>query len=132
MGLLTRIPSNDGSVANFPLRGRTRAEILGQLEIQGWSGLRSEANPYDWKVRVRLPNGGISESTNYFDFIAPGTGYSNSASMEVGGGEMAQKTYFLKVASGYIRFKLKVIMGKDMFVSGDYCYNPDGSPNLED
>ena len=33
---------NNGSIANFPLRGNTRAEILGQLQIQGWSGLRSD------------------------------------------------------------------------------------------
>ena len=122
---------NDGTVANFPLRGNTRAEILGQLQIQGWSGLRSDANPYDWKVQLDLPNGGIAETTNYFDFVAPETGYTNSLDVEVSGSEMTRKTYFLKLPAGYIRFKLEVIMGKDMFVSGDYFFNPDGSRNLE-
>jgi hypothetical protein len=122
---------NDGTVAHFPLRGNTRAEILGQLQIQGWSGLRSDANPYDWKVQLNLPNGGIIEFTNYFDSVAPEAGYSTSVDVEVSGGEMIRKTYFLKVPAGYIRFKLEVIMGKDMFVSGDYYFNPDGSRNLE-
>jgi hypothetical protein len=122
---------NDGSIANFPLRGNTRAEILGQLQIQGWSGLRSQANPYDWKIQLNLPDGGIVESTNYFDFVAPETGYSKSVNFQVSGSEMARKQFFLKLPSGYIRFKLQVIMGKDMFVSGDYYYNPDGSRNLE-
>jgi hypothetical protein len=122
---------NDGSIANFPLRGNTRAEILGQLQVQGWSGIRSDTNPYDWKVQLTMPEGGIIESTNYFDFLAPETGYSESVDFQVSGSEMARKQYFLKLPSGYVRFKLEVIMGKDMFVSGDYYYNPDGSQNLE-
>jgi hypothetical protein len=122
---------SDGSIAMFPLRGSARSEILGQLQIQGRNGLRSEATPYDWKVELTLTDGGIAESTNYFDFVAPEAGYSNRASFEVSGSEMKRKTYFLKLPSGYIRFKLEVIMGKDMFVSGDYYFNPDGSRNLE-
>jgi hypothetical protein len=122
---------NDGSVANYPLRGNTRAEVLGQLQIQGWSGLRSSTYPYDWKVQLSLPNGGIIETTNYFDFIAPDSGYSDAATIEVNGSENVRKTYFLKVPAGYIRFKLEVIMGKDMFVTGQYDFNPDGSRNLE-
>jgi hypothetical protein len=122
---------NDGSIANFPLRGNTRAEILGQLQIQGWNGLRSDTNSYDWKVQLTMPEGGIVESTNYFDFVAPETGYSQNLDFQVSGSEMARKQYFLKLPSGYIRFKLEIIMGKDMFVSGDYYYNPDGSRNLE-
>ena len=116
---------NDGSIANFPLRGNTRAEILGQLQVQGWSGIRSDTNPYDWKVQLTMPEGGIIESTNYFDFLAPETGYSESVDFQVSGSEMARKQYFLKLPSGYVRFKLEVIMGKDMFVSGDYYYNPE-------
>jgi hypothetical protein len=122
---------NNGAIANYPFRGNTRAEILGQLQIQSWNGLRSDTNPYDWKVQLTMPEGGIVESTNYFDFVAPETGYSQGLEFQVGGSEMARKQYFLKVPSGYIRFKLEVIMGKDMFVSGDYYFNPDGSRNLE-
>jgi protocatechuate 3,4-dioxygenase beta subunit len=122
---------NDGSIANFPLRGRTRAEILGQLQIQGWNSVRAETNPYDWKIQLTLPSGGLIESTNYFGFVAPQTGYSESLNFQISGGEMTRKQFFLKLPSGYIRFKLQVIMGKDMFVSGDYYYNPDGSRNLE-
>ena len=122
---------HDGSVAIYPLRGNTRAEILGQLQVQGWNGVRSDNNPYDWKVQLTMPEGGIIESTNYFDFVAPESGYSESVVFQVSGGEMARKQYFLKLPHGYIRFKLEVIMGKDMFVSGDYYYNPDSSRNLE-
>jgi hypothetical protein len=122
---------NDGSIANYPLRGNTRSEILGQLQVQGWSGLRSDNSPYDWKVQLRLLNGGIVETTNYFDFIAPEAGYSDSVDFQVSGSENIRKAFFLKLPAGYIRFKLEVIMGKDMFVSGDYYFNPDGSRNLE-
>jgi len=121
----------NGAVAIFPLRGTTHADILGELQIQGWSGIRSGDNPYDWKIKLTLPNGGIVESTNLFQFVAPETGYSERVDAQVSGGEMARKQYFLKLPQGYIRFKLQVIMGKDMFVSGDYYYNPDGSRNLE-
>ncbi|HTV43229.1 MAG TPA: hypothetical protein VMF08_21880 [Candidatus Sulfotelmatobacter sp.] len=123
--------ANNGTIANYPLRGRTRAEVLGQLQIQGWTGLRSDTNDYDWKVQLTIPNGGIVESTNYFDFIAPKTGYAGALDFEVGGGESLSKTFFLSLPAGYIRFKLLIIMGKDMFVTADYYFNPDGSRNLE-
>ncbi|HXI72513.1 MAG TPA: hypothetical protein VNN22_19390 [Verrucomicrobiae bacterium] len=122
---------HDGSTTNYPLRGNTRAEILGQLQIQGWSGLRSDTNSYDWKVQLNLPNGGIIETTNNFDFIAPETGYAGSVNFEVGGSESTRKIFFLRLPTGYVRFKLLVIMGKDMFVTADYYFNPDGSRNLE-
>jgi len=122
---------NNGSLTNYPLRGNTRAEILGYLQFCGWSGLRSNTYPYDWKVQIKSLNGGIVEATNYFDFVAPESGYSDTATIEVSGTESVRKTYFLKLPAGYIRFKLDVIMGKDMFVTADYDYNPDGSRNLE-
>lgn len=123
--------ANNGTIANYPLRGRTRAEVLGQLQIQGWTGLRTETNNYDWRVRLALPNGGIVESTNYFDFVAPETGYAGALNFEVGGNESLSKTFFLSLPAGYIRFKLLIIMRKDMFVTADYYFNPDGSRNLE-
>lgn len=122
---------NDGSIASFPLRGNTHAEILGQLQVQGWNNLRSDTNSYDWKVQITIPEGGMVESTNYFEFLAPEEGYSDSDTLEVSGSESVRKTYFLKLPAGYILFKLNVIMGKDMFVTGDYDFNPDGSRNLE-
>jgi len=122
---------NNGTIANFPLRGNTRAEILGQLQVQGWTGLHSATYPYDWKVQLTIPNGGIIEATNYFDYVAPETGYSDNTTIEVSGSEGVRKTFFVKLPAGYIRYKLEVIMGKDMFISADYYFNPDGSPNLE-
>jgi hypothetical protein len=122
---------NDGEIMVFPLRGSSHSQILGELQIQGWSGLRADGNSYDWKVQINAPSGGIIETTDYFDFVAPDGGYSTTTTFEVGGSEDARKTYFLKVPAGYIRFTLQVIMGKDMFVTGDYYFNPDGSQNLE-
>ena len=122
--------ANNGTTADYPLRGNTRADILGQLQVQGWNNLRPDTN-YDWKVQLTLPNGGIVESTNYFDFVAPETGYADTLSFEVGGSESVRKTFFLKVPTGYIRFKVLIVMGKDMFVTADYYFNPDGSRNLE-
>jgi hypothetical protein len=123
-------PSN-GISTSYPLRGNTRAQILGYLQFSGWSGLRSETYPYDWKVQIKSPNVGIVEATNYFDYVAPETGYSDTVTIEVSGNESVRKTYFLKVPAGYIRFKLEVIMVKGMFVTADYDFNPDGSRNLE-
>lgn len=124
--------ANDGTPASYPLRGSKRADILGELKIQGWAGLRSDSNIYDWKVQLTLPNGGIIESTNYFDFVAPESGYSDTLSFQVSGNESLSKTFFLQLPAGYIRFRLLVVMNKDMFVSGDYYFNPDGSRNLEE
>jgi hypothetical protein len=123
--------ADNGTIANYPLRGVTRAEVLGQLQIQGWTGLRSDTNNYDWRVQLTLPNGGIVESTNYFDFVAPEAGYTDTLTFDIGNGESLNKTFFLDLPAGYIRFKLLVIMGKDMFVTADYYFNPDGSRNLE-
>jgi hypothetical protein len=122
---------NNGSIASFPLRGATHDEVLGQLQIKSWSGLRSQNAPYDWKVELTVPNGGIIGTTDYFDFVAPSTGYSDRVDFEVSGSENMRQTYFVKLPAGYLRFKLEVIMGKDMFVTGDYYFNPDGSSNLE-
>ncbi|HEX3626947.1 MAG TPA: hypothetical protein VH280_16175 [Verrucomicrobiae bacterium] len=123
--------ANDGTPASYPLRGRKRADILGQLQIKGWAGLRSDPNNYDWKIQLTLPNGGIIESTNDFDFVAPESRYANTLSFQVSGNESLSKTFFFQLPAGYIRFKLLVVMNKDMFVSGDYYFNPDGSRNLE-
>lgn len=121
----------DGSIAIFPLRGRVRSEILGQLRIQGWINNGAQGAPFSWKLRLSLPEGGIVEKTNYFDFVAPDSGYSESVDVEVSHSESVRKEYFLRVPGGYLRFKLRVIMGDDMFVFGEYFFNPDQSRNLE-
>jgi hypothetical protein len=122
---------NDGTVANFPLRGNTRPEIIGQLQIQGWNHLSFATNSNDWKVQLTVPNGGIIESTNQFDFVAPDNGYPKNVDFQESGSKLVKKRFFIKLQRGYIRFNLEVEMGKDMFVSGNYYFNPTGSQNLE-
>jgi hypothetical protein len=123
----------DGSPTKVSLFGETRQQQVAQLEIQAWTNPPSEnaERRCDWRVLLSVPGGGITESTNYFDFVAPDTGYLEHASIEVSGSESARNAFFVRTPNAFIRLRTHFIAGQNLFATFDYFLNPDGSRNLE-
>ncbi|MCU0772486.1 MAG: hypothetical protein MUE94_12075 [Verrucomicrobia bacterium] len=128
----------DGTPATFSFRGRTRAEIIGQGQIEGW---KSSPDPksngrYDWNVKITMPSGSILESTNRFDFVAPELGYQKSCEITMTKEDPnwqshIEKRYFFKLPGYYVRGNVSVDIYHDLYFSMQYFVNPDGSTNLE-
>lgn len=127
----------DGTTMEFPLRGKTRAEIIGQLQVQGWKGEPDpQSGHYDWKVRITLPSGGALESTNEFAFVAPETGYQqtleiNESKDDPNWKASADKAFFFKLPNYFARGQANIDLFHDLYFSMQYFVNPDGSANLE-
>ena len=83
-----------------------------------------------------MPNGGLVEFTNQFDFVAPDSGYQPSIEFAfpkemVGWTDTVSENYFVKLPSGYARLNIYIGAKNPLFFSISYDYNPDGSGNLE-
>jgi hypothetical protein len=128
----------DGTVASFPFRGATSSEIIGQGRVSGW---KKPADPqtdghYDWAVEISIPEGGIAESADYFGFVAPQEGYSETFRISMSKNDPDWKSHvekglFFKLPNHFVRAKVSVDLYHDLFFSMDYAVNPDGSRNLE-
>jgi len=128
----------DGTVVGFPFRGATRDAIIGRGQIEGWKGSPDprSGGHYDWKVKITVPNGGIASSTNYFDFIAPETGYHESFEITVSKHDpnwqtRVEKRLFFKLSNYFVLANVSIDIYHDLYFSMDYFVNPDGSRNLE-
>ena len=131
------VPVNTGQ-AIVNLYGEQDGQMIGSLQIQAWGDTPKNwsPTPYDWNVQITLPNGGFVESTNQFDFVAPDTGYQPTIKIKMdkdqpGWSDTVVKTYFVKLASGYLRMGIRMRAKTPLYVSLDYYYNPDGSTDLE-
>lgn len=129
--------SADGATMDFPLRGKTRAEIIGQLQVQGWKGEPDpQSGHYDWKVKITMPGGGVLESTNEFAFVAPETGYQQTLEVSESKDDpnwkaSTGKTLFFKLPNYFARGQANIDLFHDLYFSMQYFVNPDGSTNLE-
>jgi hypothetical protein len=129
--------SSDGTTMEFPLRGKTRAEIIGQLQVQGWKGEPDSQNGhFDWKVKITMPSGGVLESTNEFAFVAPETGYQQTLEISESKDDpnwkaSADKALFFKLPNCFARGQANIDLFHDLYFSMQYFVNPDGSANLE-
>ena len=92
---------------------------------------------YDWRCLISVPNGGLIERKDQFDFEAPTEGYKSSVEIVMSQtaedwSPQASREYFVKVADGrYARIKFKMIAGGDHFLELESFLNPSGSRNLE-
>src|SRR5437588_1517617 len=70
----------DGTPVPIDLKGTDDQEKIGKVLIQasGNPPLKRSHEPFDWAVKITVPDGGLVESTNRFDFIAPTSGYVSS------------------------------------------------------
>jgi len=135
--LIHRRAGTDAPMNGTPIRvdlfSETRQRSIAELSIQAWTKAPSEVpgKLCDWKVRLGVPGGGIVESTNQFESVAPGDGYREFADIEVSGAESVRKNYFLSTSNGFLLLKTYFISGKALFASLEYFLNPDHSRNLE-
>jgi protocatechuate 3,4-dioxygenase beta subunit len=129
----------DGTNLDFPLRGQTRSEIIGQLQVQAWKGEPDAQNNgrYDWRVRISVVgSGGVLDSTNEFAFVAPETGYRQTLEIFMSKHDLnwkpsVNKTLFFKLPNYFARGQANVDLYHDFYFSMQYFVNPDGSRNLE-
>jgi protocatechuate 3,4-dioxygenase beta subunit len=127
----------DGTTLDFPLRGKARTEVIGQLQVQGWKGLPDpRSGHFDWKVRITVPDGGVLESTNEFAFVAPESGYRQTLEINVSKDDLnwrvaTNSTLFFKLPNYFVRGEVSVDLFHDLYFSMHYLVNPNGSANLE-
>ena len=128
----------DGTPTSLVLRGSDYNQKIGQLvvEASGNPPQRYNQQPFDWDAKITVPDGGLIEYTNQFDFVAPDNGYQSSVEFAfpketVGWTDTVSKNYFIKLPSGYARLNIYIGAKRPLFFSVEYDYNPDGSPNLE-
>lgn len=136
--VLRNVPKN-GQAVGVGLSGKKS----GDATIQAWTSPRptGAANnaPFDWKVRVEVPGGGLVAYEDAYQFEAPQDGYAPSVefAMPVGGidgkwRDRFEETYFVKLANGnYARMRFQMIAGGAHFAVVESYYNPSGSRNLE-
>jgi hypothetical protein len=123
--------------------GKAATGGQGDIEVQAWTndqGHRVNSNePYDWRVRIAVPGGGLVQRIGDFDFEAPADGYAESDEIDMpatatrGWSSQASKNYFLKLANGtYARLDFRMIAGGDHFFRVNSFLNPSpGDRNLE-
>jgi hypothetical protein len=131
------VPENGGSIPVI-FYGQQDNQAIGTLQIEaaGNTPKNWSPTPYDWSVRLTVPNGGLVESTNQFDFVAPDSGYQPSIEIDMkkdqqGWSDTVNKSYFVKLVNGYARMNIHMRAKTPLYSSFDYYYNPDGSQNLE-
>jgi hypothetical protein len=128
----------DGTAKTLDLRGTDYNQKIGQLVVEatGNPPQRYDQQPFDWDAKVIVPDGGLIEYTNQFDFVAPDSGYQSSVEFAfpkevTGWTDTVSKNYFVKLPSGYMRLNIYIGAKRPLFFSVEYDYNPAGSPNLE-
>jgi len=98
----------------------------GGIEVEAWTNDQGRAvnsnQPYDWRVCIEVPGGGLVQRAGSFDFEAPSDGYAESdeIDMPASAGQQwrsqASKSYFLKLANGtYARLEFRMVAGGDHF-----------------
>jgi hypothetical protein len=112
----------------------------GQLEVKAWKPWppRPMSPPYDWKVRLTMPNGGFVESAEEFAFEAPDAGYTPSFEVNMVAAAKdnwkvsAARTLYFSYGdpANYGRLTLRTD-GNSRYTFIDYVVNPSGSRNLE-
>lgn len=124
-----------------PVNGTSGVIRLGaqsQLQVEAWASPppKYTGKPFDWRVRLSVPGGGLIESTEEFNFEAPLSGYQSFVEIDMPSGkegwtESVRKTYILNLGNTYARMSAYVNSGKQVFVSVNYLINPTGHRNLE-
>jgi len=111
----------------------------GSLRVEAWTEdqAKNAKQHYNWRCRISVPNGGLVERQDQFDFEAPADGYkpSDEIVMLKTAGKwqpQAQREYFVKFEDGrYARIQLKMIAQGNHFFRLESYLNPSGSRNLE-
>ncbi len=117
----------------------------GQLQVTVWKPTitteqvnTGKVFPYDWRLQIRINNGGLAEHKDIFPFGAPESGYTSryDASLHPTSGASPDTTvdkqfyFWFGEPPRYGQFHLRTD-GDRPYVSIHYWLNPSGSRNLE-
>lgn len=133
--------SKNGTPAEISLAtGKTAPAGKGDLRVEAWTNdeTPNAKGRYDWRCRITIPGGGLTEAKGNFAFEAPSDGYAESIEL----GEKAdqprwlgdaERQFFVRLADGrHARIKFRMIAGGDHFFLIESALNPEpGSRNLE-
>mgnify|MGYP002622379817 CR=1 FL=1 len=129
---------HDGTSKVFSLRGKTKTELIGQIQVQAWADRPNlyHGGAFDWKIRLTVSEGGVLEAKHEFDFIAPDSGYQDFIEFSVSKNDpnwqpSADKRFFLKMSNYFVRADAHFEIWKDLSFTMEYFINPNGSQNLE-
>lgn len=133
-----RIPKN-GTPVMVDLATGNVSET-GQLKIEAWTSdpISGGHRFYDWRCRVSVPGGGLTERNEQFEFEAPSEGYREYDEIVMMGNEPEwekrfEKDYFLRLPDNtYARIKFSFTSAGDHYSRIETFLNPrSGSRNLE-
>ena len=112
----------------------------GDLRVEAWTKdeTPNAKGRYDWRCRLTVPGGGLTEAKGNFAFEAPKDGYAQSVEL----GEKAdqprwlgdaERHFFVRLADGrHARIKFSMIAGGSHYFIIESALNPEpGSRNLE-
>jgi len=122
----------DGSVLIIKLDKYSQIRAEGKSsKPKVWDG-----KPFDWEVRLSVPNGEIMECTDEVTFNAPTDGYKPEfkISMSKDGKKWKtdiERSFYIKSGNVFGRVNVFVSTYHDLYLSVHYTINPDGSTNLE-
>jgi hypothetical protein len=122
----------DGSPLNINL-GQ-----YGQIKAEGnWSRSQQwNGKPFDWEVRLSVPNGEILECTDEVSFEAPTDGYKPAITITMSKDDKNWKTdirrsFYIKSGSVFGRIDASISTYHDLYLNVHFSINPTGSTNLE-
>ncbi|MFZ4777554.1 MAG: hypothetical protein ACOYM3_19465 [Terrimicrobiaceae bacterium] len=137
--VLRNVPK-DGQPVRVALAGVSGTD----LTIQAWTSPRPAGAvnnaPFEWKVRVEVPEGGLVAYEDAYRFEAPAEGYAPSVEFAMPASgidgkwrDRFEETFFVKLANGnYARMRFQMIAGGNHFAVVESYFNPTpGSRNLE-
>jgi len=110
----------------------------GDLQIEAWTDEPEGGRKFDWRCRVTVPNGGLVERKNQFDFEAPEDGYVKTVEITMRRDaeqwvSQQQRDFFVKLPDNhYARINFTMIAGGNHYFLLEGFLNPKpGSRNLE-
>ncbi len=141
-----RIPKDGTPVEISLLTGKAVPAGQGHIKVECWTmdQNKNEAGRYDWRCRITVPNGGLIEPTQEFDFEAPADGYRSFDEINMPATTFAEdsvkrwsssqtRKYFFQLGDGnYARMEFEMLAGGREQLCWIKSYlNPDKSRNLE-
>ena len=108
-----------------------------QLKLEFWRDISNMSKqPFDWKLQISAPGGGLIATDEEFAFLAPESGYQPSvvidmpATNQVWQGELRTKYYIQLPGGKYGRIDFYLLPYNGVFTVQS-AINPTGSRNLE-
>lgn len=133
--------AKDGTPTEISITtGKITPSGKGDLRVEAWTNDQTPnaKGHYDWRCRITVPDGGLTEAEGNFAFEAPEDGYTQSIEF----GEKAdqprwlgdaERQYFVRLPDGrHARIKLRMIAAGEHFFVIESALNPEpGNRNLE-